>query len=101
MGRVLTFLAFLTVISIGAFCSYAADTAQTDSRTVVTSDFIDLKFTINKKNYISKLFQRILRLLLLYPMEEPWFLSEQFLKSLVTLLIGMTQPKPLPQIQRK
>lgn len=50
----LTFLAFLTVISIGAFCSYAADTAQTDSRTVVTSDFIDLKFTINKKNYISK-----------------------------------------------
>jgi len=35
MGRVLTFLAFLTVISIGAFCSYAADTAQTDSRTVL------------------------------------------------------------------
>jgi len=94
---VLTFLAFLTVISIGAFCSYAADTAQTDSRTVVTSDFIDLKFTINKKNYISKTVSKDLEVAPFISNGRTLVLSEQFLKSLVTLLIGMTQPKPLPQ----
>lgn len=54
LGRGLIFLVFLTVISTGAICGYAAETEQNDSRKVVTSDFIDLKFTIDKKNYTSK-----------------------------------------------
>jgi len=81
-------------LSLLQLCS---DTAQTDSRTVVTSDFIDLKFTINKKNYISKTVSKDLEVAPFISNGRTWFLSEQFLKSLVTLLIGMTQPKPLPQ----
>lgn len=57
LGRCLIFITFMTVILMGAICGYAAEVGQSasgETRTIVTSDFVDLKFTIDKKSYISK-----------------------------------------------
>ncbi|HHV30448.1 copper amine oxidase N-terminal domain-containing protein [Acetivibrio mesophilus] len=54
LGKGLIFATLFTVVSMGAVCGYADGANQSDSRKIVTSDFVDLKFTVNKKNYTSK-----------------------------------------------
>ncbi|HOQ01890.1 MAG TPA: copper amine oxidase N-terminal domain-containing protein [Acetivibrio sp.] len=53
IGKGLIFVAFLAVISLGFIGVSSAQEAD-ETRAIVTTDFVDLKFTINKTSYTSK-----------------------------------------------
>jgi hypothetical protein len=52
-GIGLIFVAFITVLSLG-FTGVSSAEKSGEARKIVTTDFVDLKFTINKTSYTSK-----------------------------------------------
>lgn len=56
LGKYLLLITFITVFSIGVVEVHAVTETESseDTRKIVTTDFVDLKFTIDKVNYTSK-----------------------------------------------
>lgn len=52
-GKGLIFVAFIALLSWG-FVGVSSAEETDETRKIVTTDFVDLKFTINKNNYTSK-----------------------------------------------
>ena len=100
IGKGLIFVAFLAVISLGFIGVSSAQEAD-ETRAIVTTDFVDLKFTINKTSYTSKKASKNLEVAPYIVNGRTLVPFRTILRNWDMILFGMTLQKLLRRRTRK